>query len=89
MLFSKFWRSKDQKCYKNLTKETVFVCILGFIFHGVSHAKTDSHKNFYTVRLSFVFSSISEQDHLLHVIILGVYGKRRLKCARISKQKLM
>ena len=89
MLFSKFWRSKDQKCYKILTKETVFVCILGFIFHGVSHAKTDLHNKFYTTRLSFVFSSISEQNHLLYVIILGAYAKRWLKCARISKQKLM
>ena len=41
MLFSQFQRSKDQKYYKNWTKETVFVYIFGFIFYGVSCAKTD------------------------------------------------
>ena len=34
-----FW--KDQKYYKSWTKETVFVYILDFTFHGVSRAKTD------------------------------------------------
>ena len=29
------------------------------------------------------------KDHLLNVIILGVYAKRWLKCTRISRQKLM
>ena len=38
MLFSEFQRSKDQKYYKNGIKD---VYILGFIFYGVSHAKTD------------------------------------------------
>ena len=33
--------------------------------------------------------SFFEQDHLLNLIILGVYAKRWPKCARISKQKLM
>ena len=33
--------AKDKKYGKNWTKETVFVYILGFIFYGVSHAKTD------------------------------------------------
>ena len=41
MLFSEFYRSKDQKYYKNWIKETVFVCILGFIFYGASRKKTD------------------------------------------------
>ena len=45
MLFSEFW-SKDQKYYKNWTKEIVFVYILGFIFDGVSHAKTVSHTKY-------------------------------------------
>ena len=41
MLFSEFQRSKDQKYYKNYTKESVFVYILRFIFYGVSGAKTN------------------------------------------------
>ena len=41
MLFSEFSRSKDQKYYKNWTKEAVFVYILGFIFYGVFRPKTD------------------------------------------------
>ena len=32
MLFSQFERLKDQKYFKNWTKETVFVYILGFMF---------------------------------------------------------
>ena len=34
MLFSQFYRSKDQEYYKNWTKETVFVFVylLGLIF---------------------------------------------------------
>ena len=34
---------KDKKYYKHWTEESVFVYIFGFIFHGVSHAKTDLH----------------------------------------------
>ena len=38
-----FWvlEVKDQKYYKNYTKESVFVYILRFIFYGVSGAKTN------------------------------------------------
>ena len=46
MLFAQFWRSIDQKYYKNQTKVTVFVYILGFIFYGVSRAKTDLHNKY-------------------------------------------
>ena len=46
MLFSEFQRLKDKKYYKNLTKETVFVYILGFIFSGASPAKTDLHSKY-------------------------------------------
>ena len=46
MLFCEFYRSKDQEHYKNWTKETVFVYILGFVFHGVSRAKTDLHDKY-------------------------------------------
>ena len=45
MLFCEFLRSKDQKYDKNWTKETVFVCTLGFIY-GFSHAKTDLHNKY-------------------------------------------
>ena len=37
---------------------------------------------------NFVFGSFFEQDHLLNLIVLGVYVKRWPKHARISKQKL-
>ena len=46
MLFFEFYRSKDQKYHKSYTKETVFVYILGFIFYGVSCAKTDLHNKY-------------------------------------------
>ena len=46
MLFSEMQRLKDQKYYKNWIKETVFVYILGFIFYGVSRAKTDLHNKY-------------------------------------------
>ena len=36
-----------------------------------------------------MFGSFFEQDHLLNLIILGVYVKRWPKCARISNQKLL
>ena len=39
--------------------------------------------------INFVFGSYFEQDHLLNLIILGVYAKKWLKCARIWKQKLI
>ena len=38
---------------------------------------------------NFMFGSFFEQDHLLTLIIFGVYAKRWPKCALISKQKLM
>ena len=86
MLFSKFYKSKDQKYYTNWTKDTVFVYILGFFFYGVSSAKTDLHNKY---MINFVSDSSFEQDHLLNLIILGVYEKRWPKCARISLQKMM
>ena len=46
MLYSEFYRSKDKKYYKNWIKENVLVYILGFIFYGVSHAKTDLHNKY-------------------------------------------
>ena len=41
------------------------------------------------IRFDFVFSLLFEQDHLLNLIVLGVYVKRWPKCALISKQKLI
>ena len=41
------------------------------------------------VWFNFVLGSFFKQDHLLKLIMLGVYRKRWPKCARISKQKLM
>ena len=83
MLFSTFYRAQK---IKNITKienkETAFVYILGFIFYGVSHLKIDLH-NKYTI--NFVFGSFFEQNHVLKLIILGVYVKRWCKCARISE----
>ena len=44
----------------------------------------------YTINIwfNFVFGSFFEQDHLLNLIVLGVYVKSWPKHARISKQKL-
>ena len=64
---------KDQKYYKNWAKETAFVDILGFIFYGVSRAKTDLHNKYI---VTFKFGWFFEQDHLLNLFILGVYAKR-------------
>ena len=46
MLFSQFYRWKDQKYYENWTNETVFAYILGFLFYGVSGTKTDLHNKY-------------------------------------------
>ena len=63
-----------------------YICnILGFIFYGVSRAKTDLHSKYI---FNFVFSSFFEQEHLLNLFSFGVYAKRWPKCARISKWKL-
>ena len=65
--------SRDQKL-KNITKfEQNFCNILGFSFYGVSRAKTDLHSKYI---FNFVFGSFYEQDHLLNLVILGVYAKR-------------
>ena len=39
-------RSSRDQSIKNYTKVTVFVYILGFIFYGVSRAKTDLHNKY-------------------------------------------
>ena len=65
MLIAEFWRSNDQKYYKNWTKDTVFVYILSLIFMAFL-----AQKLIYTINiwLNFVFASIFEQHHLLNSI---------------------
>ena len=46
MLFCQFYRSKDQKYYKDWTNKNVFVYILGFLFYGIPHAKTYLHNKY-------------------------------------------
>ena len=80
-----FYRSKYQKYYKGWTKETVFVYILDFIFHGVSRARTELHNKYI---FNFVSGSFFEQDRLLNIFNLEVYAKRWPKCVHILKQNL-
>ena len=47
---------KRSKILQKLNKETVFVYILGFIFYGVSRAKTYL-RNKYVLTFNFVFGS--------------------------------
>ena len=76
---------KDQKYYRNWTKETAFVYIPGFIFYNVSCTRTDLHSKY---KVNFKSGWFFEQDNLLNLFILGVYGKRWSNCERISKEKL-
>ena len=75
---------------KNITKteqkRLYLFTLFGFIFYGVSRAKTDLH-NKYMILLWFY--PIFERDGLLNLIILGVYAKRWPQCALISKQELI
>ena len=48
MLFSEFWRSKDQTYYNNGTKGTAFVYNLDFISDSVSCTETDLHNKYMT-----------------------------------------
>ena len=50
-----------------------------------------AQKLIYTINtwFNFMVGSFFGQDHLINLFILGVYGKRWPKCARISIQKLM
>ena len=80
-----FLEVKRSKILQKLNKRDYFCNILGFIFYGVSRAKTDLHSKYI---FNFVHGSFFEQYHLLNLFILGLYAKRWTKCARISKQKL-
>ena len=71
-----FLSSRGQKI-KNITKlskRDFSVCILGCIFYGISRPKTELHTKY--IWFNFVFGSVFAQDHLLNLIILGVYAIR-------------
>ena len=73
MLFSEFWRSQDKKYLKKLNIRHLFFYILGFIFYGVSRAKTDVRNKY---MINFVPGLFFDQEYLLNFIILGVHSKR-------------
>ena len=89
MLFSQFYRSKDQKYDKNWTKETFLFTFLFFfylfiyLFFAFLVQKLICIIN---MLFNFLFGSYFEQDHLLNLIAVEVYVKRWSKCASISKQ---
>ena len=68
-----FLEAKRSKILQKLNKRDYFSNILGFIFYGVSHAKPDLSSKYI---FNFVFGSFFEQDHLLNLLILGVYAQR-------------
>ena len=86
MLFSEFERSK----INNITKIEQKVLFL-FTFLVSFFMAFLAEKLIYTINIwfNFVCGSFFEQDHLLNLIILGVYAKRWPKCARVSLQRLM
>ena len=65
---------------QNWTKSTGFVCILDLIFYGVPREKT-----VYTMNIWFNLTHFFEQDHLLNLVLSGVYAERWPKCERILK----
>ena len=85
-----FISSRGQKI-KNTTKveRTRLFLFITFLFSFFMAFL--AQKLIYTIniRFDFVFSLLFEQDHLLNLIVLGVYVKRWPKCALISKQKLI
>ena len=82
ILFSRICKSEDQKYYKNQTKDTVFVNILGFIFYGISHTRTNLH-NKYMIKLCVWHSFRIRSSIKLNYC--RSYTKRRPKCIHISK----
>ena len=86
MLFSEFWRSKDQTYYNNGTKGTAFVYNLGFISDSVSCTETDLHNKYMTQLCVWLIFWTRPSIKLNY---LGAYAKRQPKFVRISKQKLM
>ena len=85
-----FVSSRGQKI-KNTTKVERARLFLFITFLFSFFMAFLAQKLIYTIniRFDFVFSLLFEQDHLLNLIVLGVYVKRWPKCALISKQKLI
>ena len=85
-----FISSRGQKI-KNTTKVERAGLFLFITFLFSFFMAFLAQKLIYTIniRFDFVFSLLFEQDHLLNLIVLGVYVKRWPKCALISKQKLI
>ena len=85
-----FVNSRGQKI-KNTTKVERARLFLFITFLFSFFMAFLAQKLIYTIniRFDFVFSLLFEQDHLLNLIVLGVYVKRWPKCALISKQKLI
>ena len=76
---------KIKKYYKYWIKDNVFAETLGFIFDGVSRAKTDLH-NKYMIYL--VFGSFYEK-HFIKNNYFRSFCEKWPKFAHISKYKLM
>ena len=80
----------EVKRSKILQKLNIIDCFrLHFWFHFLC---CFSRINWFTQEiydLTLCLAHLFGQDHLLNLIILGVYTKRWPKCARISRQKLM
>ena len=68
-----FLEVRRSKILLKLNKRDCFCNILGLVFYGVSHAKTDLRIKYI---FNFLFGSFFEQDHLLNLFILGVYSQR-------------
>ena len=80
-----FLRCRGQKI-KNITKiekKTLFL----FTFLVLFFVAFLIQRLIHTINMwfNFVLGPIFEQDHLVNLIILGVYAKRSPKCERISK----
>ena len=75
--FKNYFLSSTGQKVKNITKIEhmrlfLFTFLVSF-FCGVSRAKTDLRIK---LMINFVLGSFFEQDHLINLIILGVYAKR-------------
>ena len=77
-----FLSSRGQKI-ENTTKIELFL----FKFFVSFFMACLAQKLIYTINIwfNFVLGSFFEQDHLLSLLISGVYAKRGPKCARITK----
>ena len=82
-----FLRSRGQKI-KNTTKiEQKILFLFAFLVSFFTVLLSQKLSHTINIWFNFKFGSFFEQDHLLNLIILGVYAKRWSICARISLQK--